>query len=972
MTDAARARVRVFGGLRIDVPEGTDRGAAEASVRLGGRQERAVLAILITEIGRAVSGDGFIDALWPGDPPPTAAKTVQVYVNRLRRALGPAAIQHGPAGYRLDPQAIWLDFDAFEASVGRGRGRLAAGDAAGALAAFDDALDVASGEAFADLRDVDVLGPSIERIEERRWEAVEGRFDAALAMGGAADLVTDLRSAVAARPLREHLRAQLMVALYRSGRQAEALEEYHRLRATLADDLGVDPSPELAHLEMRILQQDAGLLAPVDRSTNLPTIVDELLGRDRELGDLIGFVEGARIVTITGPGGIGKTRLAIALAHAMVARFPDGAAFVDCSTIVDPGQIVPTVMRELGLSVPSTGHPTEDLAAVLSGRRILLILDNFEHLAPWAKIVSGFLSRALHARAIVTSRVTLRLREELTYPLKPLEVRSSPTGPDTSPATALFLRRARMANANRQLGAADVAAAGELCRRVDGIPLAIELLAARTRSLPPATLAGEVDRTLPLLLDGPIDAPNRQQTMTNAIEWSVGALRAEERTTFSGLCVFAGGFGRDQATVVCELPDPRATSDRIERLLDASLVETTPAASGDPRWRILAPLREFGSGLLSDTAADGYRERHAQGYERLVAELIDPDAGCRGAGAFLRLSEEQANLAAAYGTLVDRDPDRALRLAIDLEDFWNLSQQQAEGRRWVEPLLDRIADPGLRCRALAAVLRLDKPLGDVAHGRATLDRLEAAGCTEPYVIARKLVDGAWLVTASGIDRETRLREGLAIAEPLGALGVVARANILMPNATRADLERTLAVVRERDFIGAEIGLLNTMGIVEAEAGRWPESLTVTRQADELGQRLGFPNLVVSNNVGNAQMESGDYAGAEATFKRTIAGAFRAGNEPDVGYFLQTLADLACRAGQGEIGATLWAAGQRLILAGGVDQAAEDAAAAETVSLQAARAAIGEEIFDRAWAAGLELEVRDAVDLALETRLNEPS
>jgi hypothetical protein len=398
--------------------------------------------------------------------------------------------------------------------------------------------------------------------------------------------------------------------------------------------------------------------------------------------------------------------------------------------------------------------------------------------------------------------------------------------------------------------------------------------------------------------------------------------------------------------------------------MDTSLLEATPSVSGEPRWRILAPLREFGSGLLSGAAADGVRERHARSYEHLVGEHIDATAGCRGAGAVLRLSEEQANLTAAYGWLAQRDPKRALQLAVDLEDFWIVTQQQTEGRRWIDALVDRIQDVSLRCRGLATVLRLDRPLGDAVHGRATLTRLSEARCGEPYVSARKLIDGAWL--APPADREAHLREGLAVAERLGAFALVARAHVVMPNTSRQELERTLTRAKARDFVSVEIGLLNSLGVLEAERGRWPEALAVTREAEELCNALGFPNLIVTTNIGKAQIECGDYAGAEATFRRTIASAFRAGNEHDLGFVLQSFADLACRAGQPKVGATLWAAGQRLIVAVGTDQAEEDAEADETESLQSARASLGEEDFGKAWAAGLDLEARVAVDLALGT------
>src|SRR5919198_2726843 len=384
-----------------------------APAALGGQKQRTLLAALLLEANRVVSSDRLIDAVWGEAPPETARNTLQVYISQLRKLLPDGALGAVPPGYRLVVDPATIDLFEFVRLSDEGRSAIAAGNAAGAAEALRTALALWRGAPLADLAWVPFAQAEIVRLEELRAAAFEDRIDADLALGRHRQLVPELELLIAEHPLRERLRGQLMLALYRAGRQADALAAYQRARTTLVEELGIEPGEALRKLERAILAHDPSLeLAPPGRVAprRVPTPVQPLLGRERELARLSDLVRdaGTRLVTLTGPGGIGKTSLALELARRLAPEFADGAAVALLATLEDPALVARTILE--ALEMPETGRdPEEDLARALAGAELLLLVDNFEQVLPAASALARLLAASPSLKVIVTSRAPLHV-----------------------------------------------------------------------------------------------------------------------------------------------------------------------------------------------------------------------------------------------------------------------------------------------------------------------------------------------------------------------------------------------------------------------------------------------------------------------------------------------------------------------------------------------------------------------------------
>src|SRR5712691_10905835 len=459
---------------------------------IGGQKPRALLAVLLLEPNRVVSRDQLIDALWGEAPPDTARNTIQVYVSQLRKLLPDRMLETAPPGYRLivDPETV--DLFRFVRLCEEGRTRLADGDATGAAETLRAALALWRGAPLEDLPSEPFAHAEIARLEELRLAALEDRIDADLALARHGQLVPELERLVVEEPLRERPRAQLMLALYRTGRQADALAVYQRARKTLVDELGIEPGESLRKLERAILAQDPSLSVTATASTapprRIPTPPYPLLGREHELAALTELVgrDGTRLVTLTGPGGIGKTRLALELASRLAPDFPDGAAVALLASLQDPALVARTILEALEL--PESGRdPEEALIGTLSGSRLLLLIDNFEQVIAAAPTVARLLAAAPGVRVVVTSRAPLHVAAEHEYTVPPLA---------DDEAAELFVTRAQAANPSFALSEQNAAAVAELCARLGGLPLAIELAAARSKLLPPVALLARLGNRL--------------------------------------------------------------------------------------------------------------------------------------------------------------------------------------------------------------------------------------------------------------------------------------------------------------------------------------------------------------------------------------------------------------------------------------------------------------------------------------------
>ena len=693
---------------------------------LGGPKRRAVLALLLVAGGRVVPAERLAEDLWGASPPPGAAGTLRSHLSRLRALVGPdAALIARGGGYALAAGPDQLDAGRFERLARAGGEALEHGEAAAAAARFREALGLWRGRALADVTDVEALARESTRLEELRLVALEGRIEADVELGLAADVAGELGSLVAEHRLRERLWRLLVLALYRSGRQADALAAYRRARAVLADELGIEPGEELRRLEQAVLRQQVPAAAPRREQHNLPARLTSFVGRERELAALDDLLGQARLITLTGAGGAGKTRLAVEFAAAAADRFRDGAWLADLAGITDPDPVPAQVMEALGVRQTGEMPVIQALRYRLQSAELLLVLDNCEHLlGACAAVAAALLGSSPGLRVLATSREPLGVPGEAAFAVPPLAV--PPEGADAealarAPAVRLFLERSALARA----GSAEVApvpVVARICRALDGLPLAIELAAARAGVLSAEEIEAHLaDRFRFLAYLRPVtDA--RHQALKTAVAWSYELLAAGEQQGFRALSVFTGGFDLAAVAVVCCDGNESAALDLVDLLAGKSLVVREPAAGGS-RYRQLETIRQYAAGRLAEAGeAEHARQQHAGMFVSLAERERRLDV----------LLREHDNFRAALDYALAAGDPAGPRLARALGNFWLARGLLQEGQSWLERALAAgPADGRLRAdllRLLAMVLYL---AGDIQRARATsgqaLEAAEAAG-----------------------------------------------------------------------------------------------------------------------------------------------------------------------------------------------------------------------------------------------------
>ncbi|MGC0418977.1 AfsR/SARP family transcriptional regulator [Embleya sp. AB8] len=683
-------RFGVMGPLAVWTADGQPVRVPESKVR-------ALLADLLVHRGRPVSADRLVEDLWGADPPGNPTNTLQTKVSQLRRALAAAEpggrelVAHCPPGYQLRVAADAVDADRFAELTARARASADARTRAGLLA---DALALWRGPAFADFRDEEFARAAITRLDEQRLTAVEDYAEARLELGEHTLLADELGEQVALHPVRERLRAAHLRALYRAGRQEEALAGYAELRERLAEELGLDPGPELAALQRAILAQDPSLAAVAAPATtaararsNLPAALTELVGREEAVAEVGALLRSARLVTLTGPGGVGKTRLALECAarvaddDALPFPFPDGVWLVELAARRDPSgdDLADTIAAALGIRdevAAAAGQRAPDprtrLADALRERRLLLVLDNCEHvIEPVAELADGLLRAAPGLRILATSQEPLAVGGESLCVVRPLVVPAAGADPAElaeSTAVRLFVARAAAAAPGFELDAHTAAAIAAICRRLDGIPLALELAATRVRGLGVHGLAARLDDRFRVLGVGRRGAPARQQTLRAMIDWSWELLGAPERIVLRRLAIQVDGCAPEAAEAVCAGPDLARAEvlDLVGRLVDRSLVVAVEGAAFGPRYRLLESVAAYGLEQLHAAgefeAVQGRHDRYlAEFVARAAPHLYGPDQR----EWLARLDAEQVNLARASAGAVRRgDAESALRLAV--------------------------------------------------------------------------------------------------------------------------------------------------------------------------------------------------------------------------------------------------------------------------------------------------------------------
>ncbi len=699
-------------------------------IAVGGPKPRALLAALLIQPGTVVSTDRLIQAIWGDEPPADALNALRAYVSRVRTAFGPPVrLFHRAPGYLLDVADGELDAAQFVRLLGVARAHAAAGEHDRVVEALDGALALWRGDALGEFADLDFAVTEIARLEDLRLVAVEERIDALLHLDRDGEVVAELDGLVRRFPARERLAVQLMRGLYRCGRQSEALAVYRQLRERLVDELGVEPSQQAQELHRQVLAHDPALgpsrIAP---GGNLPRRATSFVARHAELAGVAAATEAAPLVTLTGVGGVGKSRLALEVAQRVRAHFPDGAWLCELAPLADTGPVSHAVAAALGVQQRHGLSIEQTLIEYLRARTLLLVLDNCEHVLPAAAwIVGEIVAHCAGVVVIATSREALGVDGEQVWPVSPLSI---------DDAAALFVHRARSTRPDFDPDRETGGAVADICRRLDGLPLAIELAAARMRMMSATEVAQRLDSRL-LLVGGPRTAQPWHHSLTEAIDWSYRLLAHSEQTLFARMSVFAGGADLNGVHGVCA--DPHTTDGEVLGLLtglvDKSMIVATPGPSGT-RYRMLETLRAHGRERLREGGYDAaLARRHAEYFTNLAERAARGMQGLDEQAWVERTLPDRDNLRVASDqAFADRDVELVLRLVTSLAEVLYL-RVGYESAAWTERALDIApADHPLLAAAVGAAARGAWNSGDFASARRLAAR--AGGRVPPRGTAR--------------------------------------------------------------------------------------------------------------------------------------------------------------------------------------------------------------------------------------------
>ncbi|MGH8934590.1 MAG: BTAD domain-containing putative transcriptional regulator [Egibacteraceae bacterium] len=850
--------------------------AGDRLLPLGPPQQRMVLASLVLRAGEVVSVDALVDAVWGPRPPESAGNLVQGYVARLRvllepsrqRGQSPTVLLTRPPGYVLAVSPDQVDARRFERMVEAARRSWPARPETVATG-LREALGLWRGEVLADLGDLDVARGERLRLEELRRTALDERIDADLARGRHAELVGELEALVAEDRLRERTWGQLMVALYRAGRQADALATYEAARRVLAEELGLDPGPQLQALEQAVLRQDPALQPPRPSPRavrdNLPAALTSFVGREHELAEVTRLLDKSRLVTLTGVGGSGKTRLALEAAATVAGDFADGVWMVDLIPVADSTLVAAALATALDVREEPSRPWIDSLCEYLRPAETLIVLDNCEHVIDGCAALAGALVRACPGvRVLATSREALAIDGEIAWPVPPM------AEPD---AVRLFTDRS---TARFAPNSGTDPAVTQICRRLDGIPLAIELAAARTRSLSAHEIAVRLDRRFRLLGQPSRGVATRHRTLRAMVDWSYELLSEQERVLFARLSVFAGGFGLAAAEAVGDLGE--SSVDLLARLVDKSLVLRDGDVFGLARYRLLETLREYGQERLDERGeVDLTRRRHAAYYARWVeqaAPVIFGPAGDPSIGWGDRIYEERANLLAAVTWAFDTG-EPAFGVTI-IHASWLLGLLRgttSEGRALAETALRLSGDRPVRIRMV-----LLYAAGAFALGQGDFERAAAAG-REFLSLARDHSDEAHAVGA------------------LALLGLAAWAQGDYERG-RALTEQSVAAARRAgDRWHTAMGLTH-LGRLAIDQGEVEDATALLDEAIAAARELGEPMALGFALERRAALayQRGDESLADDLGGQALAHSRTAGHQEGIAAALRTVALVAARRG----------------------------------------------------------------------------
>lgn len=1012
--------IRVLGPLTV-LRSGSE-------VPLGGPRQRLVLALLAVAVGRAIPAERLVDEIWGEDAPSTGTGPLRTYIWQLRRLLEPGTepAQAPPGGsdgevdeatgvlvsrsggYLLDIDRGQVDSVCFERLFMDSRAAAASGQPELALARLEEASSLWRGPAFGDLAAEPAVQPEAVRLEQLRVGARELRADMLLTTGQHLQVADELGGLARVHPERERLWAMLMTALYRSGRQGDALRCFQEARATLVEDMGLEPGPELRKLEEAILRQDPELDwqpppgPPLrvaageaeDRSgplSSLPRHLTSFIGRGAERAEVAAALARSRLVTLHGTGGCGKTRLALAVAEDVSAGFPQGVWFVDLSAVADPALVARAVAEPLGVGGDRSVQ-VEQVCRRIDDEQVLLVLDNCEHLIePAAELVEVLLDRCPALRILTTSREELRIAAETVWRVPALSLpddsRGDRSGEGESPLAAseavqLFVERGRSALPGFAPTGEALETVAQICCRLDGIALAVELAAALVGSLPVRDIAARLDDHLCLFAEGRRQGAERHRTLRATLDWSFDLLDEPSRKLFVRLGVFVGDFTLEAAEKVAGTePDFLAVARGLGHLVRTSMVTCVAGTGGAERYRLLETIRQYAREKLEQCEdAEEVHRRHGLYYADLATEA---DRHVHGPGAaewLARLISELPNLRAAVAWAISHDEvEVGLRLIGSLNWYVARMNLLEETSQWLDAWLPRRENlaPELQLKALMSASSVAFTRGDFSRtgelGEEVIAIARQHEWPDDLATALMMRGGAAVYQGDAGRAEECFEEAHLLFDRLGdrwgmawtlmAWGMGSRRVGDLARA-RGQLAEALGIFRGLDDRHGQVLPLVNLALVAQAGGQTDEALARATEAAELAATVGErPQQHVSVCVlGRVELSLGNFQRARELLVCSIRDFPGAHHYNMLAIALEGMARLASFAGYQEDAVALLAftktarERRKIALPAGREQERDE-------WLENARAQIGPERIEREVSRGQAMQIDEAIRLA---------
>ncbi|MCW3095411.1 MAG: transcriptional regulator, LuxR family [Chthonomonadaceae bacterium] len=991
--------VRLFGGFEARVDD-------RPLPPLRSRREQWLLALLVLRQDRDTSRDWLASTLWPDNEEAQALFYLRKALSNLRQALGTEAVRlqiPDRRSVRLEMAGAFADVVAFDSALKRAVG------VADPAALLQEAVALYRGPLLPDCPE-EWANVERNRREQAYLTALEALATHGSAQGDHAAAVHWLRLLTSADPYRESAYGSLMQALADCGDSAAISVVYQELRARLHQDLNAAPDPQIEALYRQLRRLERPTItsqlrphSPPETRRHLPVPLSDLIGRKEEIAEVLDWIQRRRLVTLLGVGGIGKTRLAIAVAEEALPRFEQGVWFVDLAPLSEASLVLQATAKALGVAEAGSRPLLETLVEALASRSLLLVLDNCEHLPDsCAELAYSLLSACPSLCIVATSRQALNVTGEQIYrvpslpvpPLNPLGQDADHAIQEKDPhflmeyeAVRLFVDRASRVNGAFVFHRRNALAVVKICRQLDGIPLAIEMAAARLRSLSVGEIQTRLADRFRLLTSGNRGVLPRQQTLRAAIDWSYDLLNGAERVLLSRLSVFSGGWTLEEAESVCggEPVEASQILEMLTSLADKSLV-ITEEVSGATRYRMLETMKQYAQDRLAEKGEGGFRrDRHLECFLALAEEAALHLVGREALVWQDRLEREHDNVrsALAWATEDGTDPESGLRICGALLYFWMGRGYLGEGRNWCRAALDR-ANQGVRSAARAATLhcegRLAYAQGDYAAARAPYEEsLSISREREDRRGVAQALNGLGMLNCDQGDygpARAFHEQSLAIRRELGDpwttsqslcnLGELEAAQGHYSSA-RSFLEESLSI--RRRVIGVHRGtaiVLHLLGKVAYEEGDYAdarslleESLSMRREVADLPR---FAESLMS--LGKVAYESGDFVSARSLGEESLSISRALRLQDGIAMLLDLFAELALVEGDVFIAARLWGAAESLRekLGGSLWHGAQRR---HDASVAASRAALGDDHrFDAAWQEGRIMTTEQAIEYAL--------